>query len=148
MQTFLPYSDFRASMMSLDRVRLNKQRIETKQILTALERGPGAGWYNHPATRMWRGYEGALAMYGLVSCVEWLRRGYNDKANLLGWFCHKIKPGSEMPPWLGYEPLHASHRANLLRKLPGHYGLFGWTEEPTTGYFWPTHHPELFTTAA
>lgn len=144
MQTFLPYSDFTATMTTLDRLRLNKQRVETKQILIALDRGPGAAWYNHPATKMWAGYEHALALYGVASCIEWLQRGYNDHKDLLGWFSARIKPGCEVPPWLGYEPFHASHRANLLRKLPSHYRLYGWQDDPTTGYFWPTKHPEVF----
>lgn len=49
MQTFLPYPDFRATAKVLDRQRLGKQRVETKQILLALERpGTPTGWGRHP----------------------------------------------------------------------------------------------------
>ena len=67
-QTFLPYPDFRRTAEALDSPRLGKQRVETLQILRALEL-PEYGWGNHPAVRMWRGYTPALVCYGLT-CVE------------------------------------------------------------------------------
>ena len=77
MQTFLPYADFRRTAEALDSPRLGKQRVETLQILRALEL-PEYGWGNHPAVRMWRGYGPALVCYGLT-CVEvWRERGYGD----------------------------------------------------------------------
>jgi hypothetical protein len=36
------------------------------------------------------------------------------------------------------ERVFASHRANLLRKDAAYYGYFGWTEDPTMPYYWPT----------
>jgi hypothetical protein len=77
MQTFLPFPSFEQSLQSLDYRRLGKQRVETKQILMALL-GESKGWVNHPATKMWRGHEHALAEYGLLSCREWKSRGYKD----------------------------------------------------------------------
>ena len=77
MQTFLPHADFRRTAEVLDSPRLGKQRVETLQILRALEL-PEYGWGNHPAVRMWRGYTPALVCYGLT-CVEvWRERGYGD----------------------------------------------------------------------
>lgn len=77
MQTFLPYEDFAATALVLDRQRLGKQRVETMQILTALL--TGRGWVNHPATLMWAGYEVALLDYQLAVCDEWTAvRGYRD----------------------------------------------------------------------
>ena len=77
MQTFLPYPNFRESAKVLDRQRLGKQRVETLQILRCLA-GETEGWKNHPAVKMWRGYEIALTMYRLAICNEWVSRGYND----------------------------------------------------------------------
>ena len=37
MQTFLPYPDFQISASVLDYRRLGKQRVECKQLLTALQ---------------------------------------------------------------------------------------------------------------
>ena len=62
MQTFLPYSDFERSAKTLDYKRLGKQRVEAYQILQALS-DPNYGWQNHPAVKMWRGYEEALVAY-------------------------------------------------------------------------------------
>jgi hypothetical protein len=126
MQTFLPYASFALSARCLDRQRLGKQRVEAKQILLALR--TGGAWANHPATRMWRGHEASLATYGATICVEWKSRGYQD--SLLPFFTSESIDNADTPPWLGYEPFHASHRSNLLRKLPSHYSQFNWSEPP------------------
>lgn len=134
MQTFLPYPSFRDSAACLDYRRLGKQRVEAKQILLALANG--GAWSNHPATKMWRGYERALACYGYVICAEWLQRGYKD--TLLQFFAdHDGGLGYSTPSWLGNSDFHASHRSNLLRKDPEFYGQFGWTESPDLPYIWP-----------
>lgn len=137
MQTFLPVSDFAASARFLDDARLGKQRVEAYQIIRTLD-GITRGWRNHPAVRMWRGYEAALIEYTLVVCDEWDRRGYADtvRGKLQ---VHLRRTGGPIlpPPWLGREALHASHRSNLLRKNPDYYGRFGWSEPPDLPYFWP-----------
>lgn len=135
MQTFLPYPDFAASARCLDRQRLGKQRVEVLQILRALT-GASSGWRNHPAVKMWRGHEAALAEYGLAICAEWTSRGYVDNcaariADLAG-----DEPPTP-PTWLGDERLHASHRSNLMRKNSDHYGGLGWTERDDLPYYWP-----------
>lgn len=132
MQTFLPYADFEKSVGCLDRARLGKQRVEAVQILRAL-RGETRGWVNHPATRMWRGYEGALGNYLRMCIVEWVARGYKNTI--------KMPPLTVcpcLPPWFGYDALHASHRSNLLRKDAAHYGRYGWDEPPDLPYYWPS----------
>lgn len=135
MQTFVPYASLQLSAMSLDRQRLGKQRVEVLQILNALT-GNSNGWVNHPATIMWRGHEHGLAAYGVAICQQWRLRGYKDtcqeKIEAL------VSPDSlDLPYWFGDNEVHASHRANLLRKMPEHYSKFGWTEDPTMPYVWP-----------
>lgn len=139
MQTFLPYADFDASARVLDMKRLGKQRVEVLQILKALS-DPMYGWQNHPATKMWRDYEGALVFYGVCICQEWRNRGYKDTCG------NKIRnlfldnPAWNLipdPPWLGDENFHASHRSNLLRKAPEWYSQFGWAELDNLPYIWP-----------
>lgn len=50
-----------------------------------------------------------------------------------------------MPPWLGRESFHASHRANLLRKDADWYSSFGWADSPLLPYEWPVNDdPRLF----
>lgn len=138
MQTFLPYSSFEASAQCLDRQRLGKQRVEVLQILRAL-RGLSRGWVNHPATRMWAGHEHALVLYGEAVCREWLARGYRDTC--LGKIAAFADGEPVAPGWLGDPALHASHRSNLLRKDPAHYGQFGWDEGPGLPYVWPGAPP-------
>ncbi len=139
MQTFLPYPSFVESARVLDRQRLGKQRVEVLQLLNALRADfTGKGWVNHPCAQQWRGYENMLVVYGQVICLEWLSRGYNDTCLAkIGRLWRKNEP-LEYPPWLGNEQYHASHRANLLRKLPEYYSQFGWTESPDMAYYWPS----------
>jgi hypothetical protein len=160
MQTFLPYKSFEQSAKVLDWRRLGKQRVECKQLLQALLCGPyqvkvGEGWLpikdpsattaktrktpwiNHPAAKMWQGYEDVLVEYAIVICKEWIDRGYYD--SLLPFFldynnCDGLY--AQDPPWLGNDGFHASHRSNLLRKDPIHYGQFGWDESPDMPYVW------------
>jgi hypothetical protein len=120
MQTFLPYANFTKSAVVLDNKRLGKQRVEAWQILNTLT-GKSAGWANHPATKMWQGYEYLLALYGITICVEWEYRGFKD--TLLPKFAEVSENLTDTgnPWWLGFEPLHISHQSNLMRKDPIHY---------------------------
>jgi len=130
MQTFLPYPDFKKTAECLDWRRLGKQRIEAMQILRALEDG-NYGWQNHPAVNMWRGFEAMLAVYHNTIIEEWVAMGYRNTMKLI---VPAIVPIS--PSWLGNSNFHASHRSNLLRKDPDHYGQFGWTESDNLPYVW------------
>jgi hypothetical protein len=136
MQTFLPYADFSESAKVLDTKRLGKQRVECLQILNALRSDRPAGWTNHPATRMWRGYEDALIDYAQTICKEWFNRGYEDSVFDKLEALRSGKP-MVLPPWLGNQKLHLSHQSNLLRKDPVHYGKFGWTVDHLFPYWWP-----------
>ena len=144
MQTFLPYANFYETARVLDYRRLGKQRVETKQILMALT-GESTGWVNHPATKMWRGYELVLCYYGMTVCAEWKRRGYVD--NLLPWFVAKmvelVENGQRYDglPWFMHnEEFHRSHQSNLLRKAPEHYSEF-FTVTDDLPYLW--EEPQL-----
>lgn len=136
MQTFVPYDSFTKSAECLDYRRLGKQRVETLQILKSLTI-PGYGWSNHPATKMWEGHVNGLCAYGIDVCKAWIAHGYNDTC--LQKMVDIIEPDwSDLPAWWGDDNVHASHRANLLRKLPEHYTQFGWTEDPSLPYVWPS----------
>ncbi len=134
MQTFLPIASFDLSALALDKQRLGKQRVEAYQILRALN-GQSKGWVNHPATKMWRGYERALRQYLRAMILEWIARGYKNTMDI-----PEYDPCVPMPPWFGDDRLHASHRANLKRKSLREYGHYG--EDPATPYFWPSEHEE------
>lgn len=133
MQTFLPYPDLFESLSALDNRRLGKQRVEALQVLRALER-EHYGWKHHPCVRMWAGYCDALKAYYNIAVALWVARGFKNSMP----FLYPANPVP--PPWLGDPRLHASHRANLLRKDAEFYGRYEWTEEPLTGYWWPAGH--------
>jgi hypothetical protein len=147
-QTFLPYPDFAASAAVLDNLRLGKQRVEALQVLRALTR-PTYGWKRHPAVRMWAGYPDGVAAYGLAICAEWVGRGRADTcaATIATDLAAAGRPPpreqaelarfAELPPWLGDERLHRSHRSALVRKDPGFYGPRFPDADPALVYYWP-----------
>lgn len=147
-QTFLPYADFARSARALDPKRLGKQRVEALQVVRALTR-TGYGWQHHPAVLMWKGFEEALGRYGLTCCEVWVERGYGDTcAATIGEDLRtagvaavrseaELAAAGALPPWLGDEALHRSHRSALLRKDPAHYGpLFPGVPDDLP-YVWP-----------
>lgn len=139
MQTFLPYPDFTASAKALDYKRLGKQRVETWQILNAGS-GPRKGWINHPATKMWNGYEKALCFYGIAMCMEWKSRGYKD--TMLPRFLELLATldgAVVMPPWLGDDAFHKSHQSNLIRKYEEYYRPQFPDVPADLEYVWPTN---------
>ncbi|MFL6079760.1 MAG: MSMEG_6728 family protein [Ornithinibacter sp.] len=144
MQTFLPYPDPRASAAVLDDRRLGKQRVETFQVLRALT-WPQYGWKHHPVVKMWRGFVPALVSYGLACVDEWRARGRADATRTaLLEFTGGAEPdwdelhdAGAVPPWVGDESLHLSHRSALVRKDPGHYRpIFGDLPDDLP-YVWP-----------
>jgi hypothetical protein len=149
MQTFLPVADFAESARLLDSPRLGKQRVETLQILRAIEL-PDYGWANHPAVLMWRGRTPALAAYGLAMARIWQERGFADSTepqigefapDVVGMPQQELAGAGLLPSWLGDEDLHRSHRSNLIAKDPDFYRarfteLFG-PEPDNLPYVWP-----------
>lgn len=156
MQTFLtdPTEDFTHTASVLDNKRLNKQALEAWQIMmTNLQLDPQGnfrqpkGWYNHPATKMWRGHEITLLRYIKAMTDEWVARGYKttilDKAQAtveraldLG-----LIDSTEHPHWMQdknyYAQIASSHRKALLVKNYEWYSQFGWSEDtgrPETEY--------------
>ena len=138
MQTFLPYADFAQSASVLDRARIGKQRVENLQILKALS-DRSYGWQNHPAVKMWRGYEYAFRDYHRAICAEWTGRGYKDtcldKFNDIydNRYGH-LRPTA--PFFIGNTEFHESHQSNLLRKDFAHYSQF-FSVPADLDYVWP-----------
>lgn len=132
MQTFLPYPDFIWVARILDNKRLGSQRKEAQQILRTL--AIGGRWENHPAVRMWRGYEEMLGYYMNIMMLEWEKRG-NNNDKLLYYIPRATK--LIMPPWMGDHRLHESHRANLARKKPEYYGKLWPKADKEAPYWWP-----------
>jgi len=142
MQTFMPVTNFQESSRIIDKKRCWKQCMEAWQMLNGFERernGDKFGYRNHAAIRMWVGYDEALKVYYnefWYTCVD--IHHYNIV---------KIKPIEVdhskvvLPPWIGYEPLHSSHRSRLLQKNYEYYKQFNWKEDNEhlneVNYLWP-----------
>jgi hypothetical protein len=131
MQTFMPYPTPKRSARCLDFRRLGKQRVECKQIISAIE-DPSYGWQNHPAVSMWRGHVGALKIYANAMITEWIRRGYVNNMPL-----YRTPRIISIPNWIGNRSFHRSHKSNLLRKDEGYYKQFTWKIPSTLEYVWP-----------
>lgn len=138
MQTFLPYKSFKKTAECLDYRRLGKQRVEAYQLVLLMCRPEQKAWRNHPAFKMWDGYDYALIDYGLTMCEEWKRRGYKDTLTEKFQELKNLVPyrNSNFPKWLGKQDFHASHRAALLYKNYDYYKQFNWKEEPKQEYVW------------
>lgn len=152
MNTFLPFESFARSAASLDYRRLGKQRVEGLQLLHGLlgkrcEYGvivpfTGTGHVHHPASKMWREFEPALAKYVRTVCRHWVTAyRFSDTIDAQVAF---LVPGVAwdsdvpMPPWLGDPAFHASHRSNLVRKDPAFYArMLRFAEGPELEYIWP-----------
>jgi pyrimidine dimer DNA glycosylase len=147
-QTFLPYADFERSARTLDLKRLGKQRVETIQVVRALTR-PDYGWASHPAVLMWRGFEEALGRYGFTCCEVWVELGFGDTCALTiatdlraaGIDAvrtqRELAAADALPPWLGDEAVHRSHRSALVRKDPGRYRPMFPDIPDDLPYVWP-----------
>lgn len=145
MQTFLPYRDFTRSAHVLDSPRLGKQRVETLQVLRALELAE-YGWRSHPVVVMWRGRTAALVVYGLEVVRAWRERGHADSTyDLIAEFAPQVEAATQadlavgglLPTWLGDGRVHLSHRSALVRKDPDVYRpVFGDVPDDLP-YHWP-----------
>lgn len=134
MQTFLPYESFIDSAKCLDKKRLWKQVVETRQLLDVLD-GKKLGWKNHPAAKMWLGYRDLLFTYFQEMLIESLNRGIKVKAYSVVEYKQQ-EQFTDKPKFLGNPEFHASHRSNLLRKDFEYYSKFGWQESTTLEYIW------------
>jgi len=135
MQTFLPYASLLDSLNCLDYKRLGKQRVESFQILKCLLIEESR-WKNHPAVKMWKGYESFLNIYYMLSINLWVNRGYNNTMNPY-YFLSYLSNENIIPEWFGNEDFHNSHKSNLLRKLPEYYSKFNWNVPNNLEYVWP-----------
>ena len=132
MQTFITSYDFVETAQSLDNKRLNKQLLEGRQILKILATGQqSGGWVNHPATRMWHGYERMFYNYLTAIKDECVYRGIAVDANwqaieeLMRMGSYNFGPNLVEPWWYADQEMLLriiqTHRANLYKKDPEYY---------------------------
>ncbi len=150
MQTFLPYPDFHDSAVVIDKKRCWKQVVEAAQILDVLE-GRKNGWANHPAVKMWIGYNNVLRGYFNVFLhVSKTLHGINTKYTQLSPYRTGFNPDKDnhdyYPWWLGNKDFHRAMRARLIEKdeefylpkFPDDKGFNGGK------YFWPDMETQTF----
>jgi hypothetical protein len=167
MQTFLPQTDsFERTAQELDNKRLNKQVLEAWQLMLTLtqldprgEHRDPKGWRNHPAAKMWRGHEKALALYASTMCDAWLGRGFKSTMHpkIEGTFSRALELGRvedrlTFPAWMQdtdkYRQIASTHRVALLRKDYPWYSQFGYPEDKGYRpdhyqYLWPDDNGDL-----
>lgn len=125
MQTFLPFPTALQSASVIDNKRLVAQVKEAAQILQILVNparyNNAPGYLHHPIVDMWRGHERALALYGQTFAKEYESR-FKKTHKAWPFFCetfttHGSPDGNfVIPPWIGDEEFHKSHRRALLSK--------------------------------
>ena len=167
MQTFLPFHNYKDSANALDSKRLNKQAVECQQIAEILLRKMNLlpleykkdryghsrvrkGFWNHPAVRMWEGWEGSYFEYYRAVVFACQQRGiesskhmdkYLTYAHLMDDVFYQSDTNALLrfrPHWQ-VEEFHLSHRYMLWRKDPAFYSHFyaSLFSEPHLDYLWP-----------
>jgi beta-galactosidase/beta-glucuronidase len=156
MQTFLPYPAMRDSLDALDNKRLNKQILETYQILNVLSgQTQSNAWRNHPAVLMWEGAENELWRYGMTAIALADMRGIKTENNLANMrrLAKTVSYmwGDDEPAWRKnptiLKRVNTTHKANLYRKDKEYYAEYAtavnnkYNQPCCNGcqYFWPTH---------
>lgn len=160
MQTFLPHFSIYETAKQLDSKRLNKQILESYQILKVLSgASPTGGWRNHPAVLMWKTHEYALRSYAYTMIGEANLRGIKvdkNKENLeLLEEQYSDRWGTDLPSWMSNNDtimrITTTHKVSLFNKDPMYYMKYQHAvnspyntpccpdrKEPCK-YYWPTH---------
>lgn len=115
----LPQINFGATFSRLADSELDVQRQDAAELLKILVLDGMENIHFVPAANSWHGYEYALSVYAMQSCMEWRKRGHRDEltphlAKLV--LDNDISHEFRMPPWVGNLDIHRAHRAELLRR--------------------------------
>lgn len=163
MQVFLPETTFSRSAQVLDTKRLVKQLLEGRQIMTVLAgESTSNGWKNHPAVKMFFGYEVTLYSYLVAIRDEMKSRGYKWEKN---WAViediyqrHYANDLQATPWWMAdkevFNKIVITHRGRLWEKNSEYYHEYepegkvfmNYVCCPENGctYYWATHKTPLF----
>ena len=157
MQVFLPENSFADCAKVLDTKRLVKQLLEGRQIMTILaNESPGGAWKNHPAVKMFAGYEASLYNYLKAIRNEMDLRGYKWEKN---WEVIKDtykrnfsnQDRYSTPGWMQddrFIKVVMTHRGRLHQKAPELYPQYKKESEvfmdyvccpDKCTYYWATH---------
>ena len=147
-ELYVPYWKFDKTMASLDTKTLDESRYHAKLILDSIIKDD---YRKNPLiiesqVKMWKGCENAIALYGLMACREFMRRGKKDHNFRFHFqdFLLKLKPNdpqyfgpdftfdklnndddpalTEFFPWFfGNKTFHLVQKSLLIRKSFEHY---------------------------
>jgi len=161
MQVFLSEPSFKKSAEVLDTKRLVKQLLEGRQIMNVLAgESTSKGWANHPAVRMFEGYERTLYSYLVAIRNEMQSRGYKWEKNwaVIQDLYDRNFSGEpqNMPFWMTDDKMFnrviITHRGRLWEKDPIHYEQYAPEGKyfmdfvccpDKCTYFWATHNTPL-----
>ena len=126
MNVFIVGSPMETAMV-LDKKRLNRQIIETKQILDALF-GESEAWNRHPATLQYDEFEQWLLEYR--GCLWNYRRGDLEAAQMHSQLADSIRP-----------PFHTEEFFNQMKrrlytKDNNHYAQWAYLGESQENWYW------------
>lgn len=113
MQVFVPYEEPYFVAQSLDNRRLNKQVLESRQIIKAIT-GESEGWKKHPVVNMYKNHIIWLIFYTM--CLDAYRKGHLKEA----WRYNTVAC-IYAPSFLKDGRVTAHHRARLYTKAPEYY---------------------------
>ena len=111
----MPYPEPIKVAQCLDAKRLNKQIIECRQILDAID-GTGKGWFNHPVVNMYKSHRDWLFYY--MNCLDCYQKGLINYAQ--DW----DEWANEKKPLFLTSDLCDQHKRRLYTKNPEHYKQF------------------------
>lgn len=126
MQVFIIGSPYETAMC-LDKKRLNKQIVECKQMLRALE-GLSKGWRNHPCTIQYDKHRYWLWVYML--CLASYRDEQYFNSILLSEVCESYKPEFHT------EEYFEQMKRRLYTKDKEHYSYWLELGESNENWYW------------
>lgn len=112
--------------MALDGKRLNKQTLESRQIMAAI-RGESKAWRNHPCTLMYRDHQRWLLAY--TQTLVCYRNGQMDRAKRWDRVAKHYTPPFHTADYL------AQMRRRLYTKNPDHYRQWAALGESTVNWY-------------
>ena len=134
MQVFIIGSPLETAKV-LDKKRLNKQIIECRQILKAIN-GETKAWANHPCTIQYRDNKEWLIAY--IHCLEAFYTKDIDKARV--WNCYAM----DFKPNFHTQGYFDNMKRRLYTKDKEHYKQFAYLGESYENWYWVDNNWKIY----
>lgn len=128
MQVFIIGSPLETAQV-LDKRRLNKQIIECKQILAAIQ-GDSKAWFNHPIVHMYKNHEKWLRVY------MWILSEWNAKKSDLLLLMHMNDWAEKNKPEFLTDEYYTQMKRRLYTKDKNYYNMWGELEETDVNWYY------------